>query len=58
MHDIGAAALLVGYAVPYRRFIYGAFDPEPNIGLPYGLREEFARSARRGLWRDWPGYGK
>ncbi len=54
LHDIGAAALVVGYAVPHRRFTYGASAPEPNIGLTYDLREEFARSLRRGLWRDWP----
>ena len=58
LQDIGASALVVGYAVTSRRFSYGAFEPEPNIGLTYDLREEFARSLRRGLWRDWPGFGK
>ncbi len=58
LQDIGAAALVVGYAVPYRRFTYSASAPEPNIGLTYDLRAEFARSLRRGLWRDWPGFGK
>jgi endonuclease YncB( thermonuclease family) len=58
LDDIGAAALVVGYAVPYRRFTYGPAVPEPNIGLTYDLREESARHARRGLWRDWPGYGR
>ncbi len=58
LQDIGASVLVVGYAVTSRRFTYGAFEPEPNIGLTYDLREEFARSLRRGLWRDWPGFGK
>lgn len=58
LQDIGASALVVGYAVTSRRFTYGAREPEPNIGLTYDLREEFARSLRRGLWRDWPGFGK
>ncbi len=58
LQDIGASALVVGYAVASRGFTYGAFEPEPNIGLTYDLREEFARSLRRGLWRDWPGFGK
>ena len=58
LQDIGASALVVGYAVTSRRFTYGAHEPEPNIGLTYDLREEFARSLRAGLWRDWPGFGK
>ena len=58
LQDIGATALVVGYAVTARHFTYGAREPEPNIGLTYDLREGFARSLRRGLWRDWPGFGK
>jgi endonuclease YncB( thermonuclease family) len=58
LQDIGAAALVVGYAVTSRRSTFGAHEPEPNIGLTYDLREEFARGLRRGLWRDWPGLGK
>ena len=59
LDDIGAAALVVGYAVTFRPDLYFAHDePEPHIRLTYDLREEFARSQRRGLWRDWPGFGR
>ena len=58
LQDIGASALVVGYAVASRRDFYVDYEPEPNIGLTYDLREEFARSLRRGLWGDWPGFGK
>ena len=58
LHDIGAAALVVGYAVASRGDFYVDYEPEPNIQLTYDLREGFARSLRRGLWRDWPGFGK
>ena len=59
LDDIGAAALVVGYAVTNLPDLFSfAREPEPHIRLTYNLREEFARSQRRGLWRDWPGFGR